>query len=346
MKIYKRFGIALLALVMAVSLVACGGKTDQVAEGEAPADSGAKPGEGETYVTIAALHQLEFFDALKGGVNDAANEIGAEWYFAGPQEFAPDQIAQAIDEAVASGVTGIILHGQAPETGASIDNAVAAGIPVICVNTDIDSDRLSFIGCDPYQVGWDMGEQMAELLGGKGTVIVSSALKQAQPSAVANLTGTEDAIAQYPDMKVIPVDDTSDANVAADQIAAALQANPDVVGIIGQQAYTGVGAATAVREAGKQGDIIILSRDRDTATLELIEKGEITASYAQNSYVEAYIATMWLHEYVNGNLKVIDGYLDSGINPLPKHVDSGSILITQDNYTQFLEKYDYKTTAK
>jgi ABC-type sugar transport system substrate-binding protein len=82
-----------------------------------------------------------------------------KWYYAGPQEFVPDQISQAIDQAVANKVTGIVLHGQSPETAAAVDNAIAAGIPVIIVNTDIPSNRLSFLGCNPYQAGYDMGER-------------------------------------------------------------------------------------------------------------------------------------------------------------------------------------------
>ncbi len=66
---------------------------------------------GREYAVIMSLNQLEFFDALKAGVNDACTETGAKWYFAGPQEAQPDKTAEAIDQAVAKGVTGIIHTG-------------------------------------------------------------------------------------------------------------------------------------------------------------------------------------------------------------------------------------------
>ncbi len=137
------------------------------------------------------------------------------------------------------------------------------------------------------------------------------------------------------------MDDQADAGIAAAQIGAALQANPDVVGIVAMQAPSGMGAATAVREAGLVGQVQIVARDRDSGTLELIEEGEIAASFAQNSYVEGYIATKWLHEYANNKLKVVGDYKGAGINPLPKTVDTGSIIITKDNVEQFKEKYEY-----
>lgn len=350
----KKLVTMLLLVVMLVGcLSGCGGKQEAAPDAAPAAESSgggaetaALPGEGETYCVIMSLGQLEFFDALKGGVCDAANDIGAKWYFAGPQELVPDQIVQAIDQAVANGVTGIILHGQTEETANAIDNAIAAGVPVICVNTDITSNRLSFIGCDPYNAGVGQAEEMLKLLDGKtGTVIISSALAVAQPSAVANLEGAHSVLDNAPGIKVVEVDDTADANVAATNIGAALQANPDVVGIIGQQAYTAVGAATAVREAGKTGEIIIVGRDRDSATLDLIRDGEVASSFAQNSYVEGYIALQWLHAYVNDSLKVIEGYRELGVNPLPDAVDSGSIIINETNQEQFRAKYEYEVTA-
>lgn len=345
----KRISMFLVAALLIACVLGClTGCAKQEEPAPAPAADGAAalPGEGETYCVIMSLGQLEFFDALKAGVCDAANEIGAQWYFAGPQEFVPDQIVQAIDQAVANKVTGIVLHGQTEETAAAIDNAIAAGIPVICVNTDIPSDRLSFIGCEPYNAGVGQAEELLRRLDGKtGTVIISSALAVAQPSALENLAGARSVLDATLGINVVEVDDTADANVAATNIGAALQANPDVVGIIGQQAYTAVGAATAVREAGKQGEVIIIGRDRDVATLDLIRDGEVAASFAQNSYVEGYIALQWLHAYINDNLKVIDGYRDLGVNPLPDSVDSGSIIINAENQEQFRAKYVYKVTA-
>jgi ribose transport system substrate-binding protein len=344
----KKILFVVMAMLLVVTLfTACAAQTTQSPASSSNA-SQALPGEGEVYAVIGSLFQLEFFDALKGGVSDAANEIGATWYYAGPQEFVPDQISQAIDQAVANKVSGIVLHGQAVETAAAVDNAIAAGIPVICVNTDIPSNRLSFIGCNPYNAGYDMGKHMAKLVEGKpGTVLISTAISAGQPSALDNLKGAKDALAELaPNLKVVEVDDTADANIAATNIGAALQANPDVVGIIGQQAYTAVGATTAVREAGLTGKIQIIGRDRDAATLELIKNGELAASYAQNSYVEGYIALKWLNEYNDGKLKVIGDYLGGHVNPLPPVVDSGSIVITKENADQFAAKYTYKVTAK
>ena len=101
----KILSLLLVVAMLLTCMVACG-KTEEPAApaAEAEAEAAAMPGEGEIYCVIMSLGQLEFFDALKAGVCDSANKIGAQWYFAGPQEFVPDQIAQAIDQAVAKGI--------------------------------------------------------------------------------------------------------------------------------------------------------------------------------------------------------------------------------------------------
>ena len=169
----KLLCVLLSAALLIACLVGCGSKTQSASASSETQASAALPGEGETYCVIMSLGQLEFFDALKAGVCDAANEMGAKWYFSGPQEFVPDQIVQAIDQAVANKVTGIVLHGQTEETADAVNNAIAAGIPVICVNTDIPSNRLSFIGCDPYNAGVGQANEMIKLLNGKtGTAAI------------------------------------------------------------------------------------------------------------------------------------------------------------------------------
>lgn len=349
----KKLVAVFMVMMMVLSLVGCSEKEDSkdAKVSESSKETSTESSEtsmaedeasDEEYAVIMSLHQLEFFDALKAGVSDSANDLGASWYYAGPQDLAPDKVSEAIDQAVAKKVTGIVLHGQFQETGVAIDNAVAAGVPVVIVNTDIESDRLSFLGVNPYNAGVEMAKEMARVIDGKGKIIISSFLSGGQPSAVANLEGCRDEIANnWPDIEIVAeVDDRADEATAASAVGAALTANQDIVGIIGMQAPSAVGAATAVRESGLKG-IQIVGRDRDAATLELIENGEVAASFAQNSYVEGYIAVKWLHEYVNGNLKVTQNYLDAGINPLPPIVDSGSIIIRKDNVDQFKAKYTY-----
>src|SRR5207247_2735720 len=57
----------------------------------------------------------------------------------------------------------------------AIDAAIAEGIPVICVDADVpDSRRVLFVGTDNLRAGMESGRRMAEILHGKGQVVVRS----------------------------------------------------------------------------------------------------------------------------------------------------------------------------
>ena len=76
---------------------------------------------------------------------------------------------QQIDEvnrAIAQKVDGIIMVPMADAVTPAIDQAIAAGIPVVCADADAPSSkRYSFIGTGNYNAGYQGGEQLARLSG-------------------------------------------------------------------------------------------------------------------------------------------------------------------------------------
>ncbi len=60
---------------------------------------------------------------------------------------------------------------------------------------------------------------------------------------------------------------------------------------------------------------------------------------------EGYIATKWLHDYVNGNFKVVGRLSRRRDQSYSAERGFRSIIITQDNVEQFEKKYEYQTTT-
>lgn len=75
--------------------------------------------------------------------------------------------------AISSGVDGIIVNADdSDDMSESINNAVSAGIPVICIGTDsYGSSRESYVGISYYTLGQEYGKRIAEL-GREGNVDV------------------------------------------------------------------------------------------------------------------------------------------------------------------------------
>ena len=71
----------------------------------------------------------------------------------------------------------------------------------------------------------------------------------------------------------------------------------------------GIGAATALREAGMEGQVKIISMDTDQETLSLIKDGVIDATLAQNTQLMSYYGVQVLYS-VNNTSEAM-GYTDA-----------------------------------
>ena len=109
-----------------------------------------------------------FWSVVKHGVDDAAELMGVEVQYQAPQTFDMVAMAQMIDAAVASQPDGLVVSiPDADALGDSIRNAVAAGIPVVSMDSGLDVSKelgaLLHMGIDEYPSGYAAGEQMKAL---------------------------------------------------------------------------------------------------------------------------------------------------------------------------------------
>ena len=161
----------------------------------------------------------------------------------------------------------------------AIDKAIAAGIPVVCADADAPSSkRYSFVGTGNYNAGYQGGEQLAKLLGGRGEVALMYI--PGADNLTQRVNGYKDALAKYPEIKIVQVgNDHGSQTEAEKECRALIQVYPNLAGFGCVAAVGGQGAAVAVKQAGKVGKIRIVAMDRDEATLQFIQEGVIDASH-------------------------------------------------------------------
>ena len=136
----------------------------------------------EYYVFVAANLQVPYWRAAGAGFSKAAEASKVKFDFVGPESYDPKAERDALDQAVRKKATGILLGVTDPALlKESIDKAVAAGIPVVTMDSDAPaSKRLLFIGTDNYHAGQIGGQRLAKELNGKGNVVVFTIPEQAQ----------------------------------------------------------------------------------------------------------------------------------------------------------------------
>jgi ribose transport system substrate-binding protein len=293
----------------------------------------------EYFVLVGANLQLPYWKAAGAGFSNAAAQMKVRSDFTGPQNYDPKAERDALDQAVQQKATGILLAVTDPDLlKDSVDKAVAAGIPVITIDSDAPSSkRLFFIGTNNYQAGFTGGQRLAQELKGKGNVVVFTMPDQS--NLQDRLRGYKDALAKTPEIKVTRVVDIQgDPRIAFDTATQIVGKERDKVdGFVCLEAQSGKEVAGVLNSYHVTGKVVI-AMDTDQETLDWIQKGVIAATIAQKPYTMAFVGMQALdnlHHHKPASLDT-DWSKDS-FSPIPSFVDTGSAMIDKSNVQSFIE---------
>jgi simple sugar transport system substrate-binding protein len=113
-----------------------------------------------------------FWSAVKAGAEDAAKEADVDFSYRAPDTFDLGKVTALADAAVKEAPDGLVISvPNADAVAAPIHAAVAAGIPVITINSGFDVGQslgaLLHVGQSEYEAGRVAGETMRQLGGTK-----------------------------------------------------------------------------------------------------------------------------------------------------------------------------------
>ncbi len=293
----------------------------------------------EYFVFVAANLQVPYWKTAGTGFNNAASQLKVRADFMGPQNFDPKAERDALDQAVQKKATGILLQvTDANVLKDSIDKAIAAGIPVITIDSDAPaSKRLFFIGTNNYQAGFTGGQRLAQELKGKGNVVVFT--MPDQPNLQDRLRGYKDALAKTPEIKITRVVDIQgDPRIAFDTTMQIIGKERDKVdGFVCLEAQSGkevAGVLNSFHITGKP----VIAMDTDQETLDWIQKGVIAATIAQKPYTMAFVGMQMLDNLYHHKPSSLDkDWAKDSYAQIPSFVDTGSDLIDKTSVAEFIE---------
>jgi ribose transport system substrate-binding protein len=272
----RRWLLGLAALALA--LAACGGDDD--------GGGGAGSAEKQYKLTlIQGVKGDQFYVTMQCGAQEAARAAGATLDVAAPDEFDASLQTPVVNAVVAKKPDAILV---APtDTQAMIPpltQAKQAGIKLVFVDTTTENGAElaeSEIASDNEEGGREAARTLAELTGGKGSVLVIN-VKPGISTTDARAKGFEDEIKKTPGLKYIGQEYSNDKpEIAASKATAALAAHPDLVGIFGTNLFSAEGAATGLRSAGATKKVKIVGFDAGPKQVEDLEQGIVQALIAQ-----------------------------------------------------------------
>src|SRR3984885_6588503 len=157
-------------------------------------------------------------------------EIKIRWRT--PNEEDPQKQAQAIEQLVNAGASGIAVSCSDPKKLApAIDDAVAHGVPVVTFDSDApQSKRFAFVGTDDVECGRDLCRAIAKELNNTGVVAVLAGKPNAH-NLQRRIVGLKEEAKKYPGLKILDTfyhKETPQDSVAT--IEQVMQAHPEVNG--------------------------------------------------------------------------------------------------------------------
>jgi len=300
---------------------------------------GAAHDSDEFFVLVSSNLQVPYWKAAGAGFTNAASQFKVRSDIMGPLNFDPKAERDALDEAVQKKATGILLDvTDANLLKDSIDKAVAAGIPVITIDSDgPSSKRLFYIGTNSYQAGFTGGQRLAQELKGKGSVVVFT--MPDQPNLQDRLRGYREGLARTPEIKITRVVDIQgDPRIAFDTTTQIVGKERDKVdAFVCLEAQSGkevAGVLNSYHVTGK----VVMAMDTDPETLDWIQKGGIAATIAQKPYTMAFVGMQMLDNLYHHKPASLDkDWSKDSYAPIPSFVDTGTELIDKSNVESFIQ---------
>lgn len=294
--------------------------------GTAAAQEGARP-----YRIVVVTHGQAadpFWSVVKNGVDQAGKDMRVTVEYQAPATFDMVAMSQLIDAVVASNPDGLVVSIPDPDAlGPSIKAAVAAGIPVISINSGSDVAEefgvLAHIGQTEYEAGYGGGQRMAAAGATKALCVnhevgnVALDLRcQGFTDAMAEAGGTVEVLAV----------DLADPTGSANRIAAALTADESINAMLTLGPGSALPALQALQDEQLLGKVLLATFDLSPEVLEAIRDGNMLFAIDQQQYMQGYLPIVYLTLYLE-NLNTPGAIL----------IPTGPGFVTQETAAQVIE---------
>jgi len=264
-----------------------------------------------------------FWASVEQGAKDAAAALGVDLVILSPPQES-DVMAQVnqLEDQIAKGVDGIAVAPTDPSAVAPIlDDAIAAGIPVVYIDTNGINEGVTFIGTNNY----NGAKLAADYICGKVPSGSDVAILQGM---ITQTTGQHRAEGSHKGLTEcglnivaeLPANwDTAQGMSVMEDI---ITGNPNIKAVFASNDNMALGAWEALEGAGMT-DVVLVGFDANPDAAASVAAGKMSATVAQFSYNMGYMG-------VENALKLANG------ESIPDNIDTGTVLVTAENAADFM----------
>ncbi len=321
-RLFKK--LIILVVMLPIVLAACSGSSSTSNQSSTSGGNTARSNI-KFYVITHGQATDPFWSVVKKGVDQAAHDMGVQAIYEGPSSGTFDVVAMAhlIDTAVAAHPAGLVVSIPDPAgLGSSIKAAVAAGIPVISINSGSDVAKslgvMVHIGQTEEQAGIGGGQKMGAA-GVKHALCVNQEVGNA--ALKLRCKGFQEGLAQTGGtVKEIGVN-LNNPTQTQQTIEAALQHDSSIDGILTLGTTGATPAIKALQDLNKLGQIKLATFDLSSDVLKAIKNGQMLFAIDQQQYLQGYLPIVLLTLYRTNLNTIANDVLLTG----PGFVDSSNV---------------------
>jgi ribose transport system substrate-binding protein len=292
--------------------------------------------QGKKELALVTNAAADFWTIAKRGVEKAQKEhpdYSMQVVITG-QATAAEQ-RRELDNLLARGVAGVSISAIDPKNSTEEFNKVAAKAVLFTTDSDApQSNRVVYIGTDNVAAGQQAGEEIKKALPNGGKVMMFVGTMDAD-NARERVKGIKDTLAgskiQIVDIRTDGVDFAKAKSNAQDALA-----KGGIDCLVGLYSYNTPQIYSAVKEAGKAGQIKIVGFDEDPQTLRGVADGTIQSTIVQQPFEFGYQSMTDMIKYINGDRSFVPA---NKLIIIPTRViDKSNAAAFQDSMKQLLKK--------
>jgi ABC-type sugar transport system substrate-binding protein len=289
--------------------------------GKAPDESGATGPEaaGDSRLTIALMPKSKgnaYFVSCRNGAERAAKELGVELIFDGPVNPDPAKQNEIIENWITLGVDVIAAACENRDgISTALRKALAQGVKVLTYDSDAQPDARAFFvnQATPQGIAHTLMDEAARLIGERGEFAIITASLTA-----ANMNEWQKHIEarraeKYPELKRValrPCDDLKDKAQA--EATTLLSAYPDLDLIMAICSPAVPGAAEAVKQAGKAGQVKVIGLGLPSENRRYVKEGVTDSVILWKTEDLGYLTVYAASALADGTLKPGDTSFTAG----------------------------------
>jgi ribose transport system substrate-binding protein len=166
--------------------------------------SAGAPTSAETIATFTRNPSNPILRGVRVGSEIAAKALGFETVHFIPRSESPAEQLGLVDEVVRNKPDALVLAPFDPKAMIpAVEKLKAAGIPVTNVNERLaGGDVVAYVGTDDYQLALATARYLLDAMGKKGNVVILEGPENL-PTSIARVKAYNDAVKQYPDVKLV-----------------------------------------------------------------------------------------------------------------------------------------------